>query len=65
VNTPFPPPAAIPDTTHTLLHGTATHFRAPKPSGGALLQPRRLDWLPGGVPVPVAAAAMLMAWQWR
>jgi len=52
----------MPDIDQTLLHGTATHSHAPKPSGGALLQPCGLDWLPGGVLVPVAAAATLMTW---
>ena len=67
VNTPFPPPTAILDIAHTLLHGTATHFHAPKPSGSMLLWPHRLDWLLGGVPVAVAVAvvAMLMTWQWQ
>ena len=53
VNTPFLPPTVILDIAHTLLHGAVTHFHAPKPSGSTLLWPHRLDWLLGGVPVPV------------
>jgi len=50
----------MPDAALTLLHGTATYSHVPGTSSGALLWPCRLDGLPSGVPVTVAAAAMAM-----
>jgi len=52
----------MPDAALTLLHGAATYSHVPRTSGSALLRPRGLDGLPGGVPVTVAAAAMAMGW---
>jgi len=60
VNTPFLPLAAMPDAALTLLHGGAMYSCIPGTSGGALLQPCRLDGLPSSILVTVAAAAMAM-----
>jgi len=62
VNTPFPPLTAMLDTTLTLLHGAATYSHVPGTSGGTLLWPCRLDGLPSGVLVTVAAVAIAMGW---
>jgi len=62
VNTPFPPLAAMPDATLTLLHGTATYSHVPGTSSSALLQPCRLDGLPGSILVTVAVVATAMGW---
>jgi len=55
----------MPDTAQTILHGAATYSSVLGTSGSALLRPCKLDGLLGGVPMPAAAAAMVMAWRLR
>jgi len=55
----------MPDTARTILHGAATHSGILGTSSGALLRPCELDGLLGGVPMPAAAAATVMAWRLR
>jgi len=49
-------------TPQTLLHGAAMHPHVHGTPGGTLLQPCGLDGSLGGVQVPAAMAATVMAW---